>query len=348
MNPPTPRRHHYVPRLLLRQFAVERKPGKFQTTVFDKERERVFTTAIENVAVETDFYTAEIGGGRTFSMEAGLGFAEAMAANVLAELARGKKIGDFSDDEKTWLILFAALQSIRDKAFRSQFLQLSAHLRDHLIRVVGEENIPAEANELPDDDDLKMSFFSAVSESLEEFAQHLNDKIMVIYEAPDDYPFLLGDSPITMHNDREFGPYGNIGLAVPGIQIHLPISPKFTLAFLCRSHLAEMEEAIARAQDAIGKSAGIAILGTGEQAADVFRMRQEGIIALRKLEQHRDAFTSGESIKLEQTNVDHLNSLQVAHAERQIFSQSENFALVRRMISDNPAFKTGGKRVKIN
>jgi len=37
--------------------------------------------------------------------------------------------------------------------------------------------------------------------------------------------FYLGDNPVlALNNTRDFGPYGNIGLAVPGIEIYLPLT----------------------------------------------------------------------------------------------------------------------------
>jgi hypothetical protein len=40
-----PRRHHYVPRFLMKNFARERRPGQYQIQTFDKSNDRVFTTA---------------------------------------------------------------------------------------------------------------------------------------------------------------------------------------------------------------------------------------------------------------------------------------------------------------
>src|SRR3982074_3970608 len=40
----------------------------------------------------------------------------------------------------------------------------------------------------------------------------------------------ISDNPMVMHNSKEYGPYGNIGLAVPYIEIYYPLSPKIVLA----------------------------------------------------------------------------------------------------------------------
>ena len=33
-------------------------------------------------------------------------------------------------------------------------------------------------------------------------------------------PFLIGDSPLALQNSYDMGPYGNLGLTVPGIEIY--------------------------------------------------------------------------------------------------------------------------------
>jgi hypothetical protein len=54
----TARRHHFVPQCYLKGFTVERKKRR-QITVFDAKNRKVFTTAIDNVALERDFNRVE-------------------------------------------------------------------------------------------------------------------------------------------------------------------------------------------------------------------------------------------------------------------------------------------------
>jgi len=57
----TARRHHFVPQCYLKGFTVERKK-KRRITVFDAKESKVFTAAIDNVALERDFNRIEIDG----------------------------------------------------------------------------------------------------------------------------------------------------------------------------------------------------------------------------------------------------------------------------------------------
>jgi hypothetical protein len=58
----------------------------------------------------------------------------------------------------------------------------------------------------------------------------------------------ISDNPVVMHNPRTFGPYGNIGIAVPGIEIYFPLSPEVVLAYFCPSSMKHVEEEQAQAE----------------------------------------------------------------------------------------------------
>lgn len=46
-----------------------------------------------------------------------------------------------------------------------------------------------------------------------------------------------------MHNNKQYGPYGNIGLAVPHIEIYYPLSRDVVLAYMCPLTMQETEAA---------------------------------------------------------------------------------------------------------
>jgi hypothetical protein len=96
------------------------------------------------------------------------------------------------------------------------------------------------------------------------------------------------------------------GLKCDGIEIYLPLSPRVTLACLdpILVDLMVLEEALA------GRS------------------------------QEAEGWKQGKAAMLD-ANVVHLNSLQVIEAERFVFSQIDDFDLVREMIKDHPHLKTG-------
>ncbi len=91
-RPPEARRHHSVPRLLLKGFAIERKRGKFQTQVFDKHTDQTYAAPIEDVMVQRDFNALEIK-GRRVSLEAYLGLSEGRAAPIIGRIIREGSLG---------------------------------------------------------------------------------------------------------------------------------------------------------------------------------------------------------------------------------------------------------------
>ena len=65
--------------------------------------------------------------------------------------------------------------------------------------------------------------------------KHLLSKAWYLLETRPEHPFYVSDNPVVLENRNDFGVYGNIGLAVPGIQIYLPLSSTLMLAMYCPS-----------------------------------------------------------------------------------------------------------------
>jgi hypothetical protein len=68
-----------------------------------------------------------------------------------------------------------------------------------------------------------------------EFLPYLLEKTWSLQVVQASANLFSSDSPVTLHNERTFGPRGNIGLAVPGIEINLPISSELNLWMTCPS-----------------------------------------------------------------------------------------------------------------
>jgi hypothetical protein len=122
----------------MKNFAVERKRGQFQIHTFDKETERSFRTAVEKVAVESDFNALDQDGVR-ISLEAGMGMVESEAAILIAAIVRGGRLPDFSPSQRMTIDLFCALQFIRGTATRAQFSHLISSV-NRRMRAIAERN----------------------------------------------------------------------------------------------------------------------------------------------------------------------------------------------------------------
>jgi hypothetical protein len=336
-NPREPRRHHYVPRLLMKRFAVERRPGQFQIQAFDKSNDRVFATAIENIAVESDFNALERDGVRV-SLEAGMGKIESAAAEPIARIVQGGTLVGMTMEDRAAIDLFCALQFARGTGMRAQFSALAEGVEARARAIVGAD---ARLDLVGDAEGMKAAALQLIVGSLLEFTGRFNDKDLLLLQAIEGEDFLLGDNPVAMQNARQFGPYGNIGLGVPGIEIYMPISSRFSLAYWCPTLLHQMREGAALADQRLLQARAMSVVGQGVTRAAALAALPE-IEALRaRLRRIPDGHLAGAAVAADAGNVTRLNSLQVRWGERFVMSRDGGFDIARRMIADDSAFRQG-------
>jgi len=106
------RRHHVVPRFLLRRFANERD----EIFVADHLKHQGFITSIANAAVETDFYTIDVKGRDKDAIEKRLSHVETAAAASLPRILGA----DYDINDRDNVFAFVALQATRGPVFRSR------------------------------------------------------------------------------------------------------------------------------------------------------------------------------------------------------------------------------------
>ena len=46
----------------------------------------------------------------------------------------------------------------------------------------------------------------------------MDDKVWILMQTKKSHPFWISDTPVTMHNQNDMTPYGNIGLGVPAFR----------------------------------------------------------------------------------------------------------------------------------
>lgn len=301
---------HYVPRFLLRHFGTGKKD---RLHVFDKETEQPFTTNVKNVAAESRFYDFEVD-GQELTIEPGLERIESLAKPVIKSILDANSLAQMTAMHKATLSIFLAVQFTRTKWFREQFRELPKQLAEHVRRVHGEDadlSGIADYVRVPDDNELAFQVAGFTHRSMQDFAHQFANKAWMLLVTDGKHPFMIGDHPIGMQNDNDMGPYGNIGLAVRGIQMYFPLSPKQALAMWCPSIHEMFREKVAR--------------DGGRNGAD------------KVLE----SLDTGHPLSYSPENVMHFNSLQVAHAERFVFSSIDDFSLVKRMIAEFPSTKRG-------
>jgi len=139
--------------------------------------------------------------------------------------------------------VFLAWQRVRGTNFREDHVHLDAALRKFITASGADPHEVKGFAPLASEDDLKAFHLGFLERNSSAMAVHMVDKRWLLFETDAQHPFWLSDNPVVLHNDEDLGPRGNIGLAVPGIQVYLPVSPTLLLGLLCFSQEAKIRAA---------------------------------------------------------------------------------------------------------
>lgn len=316
--------HHYVPRFLLRNFT---RGARSRIWVYDKATDRTFHTNVKNVAAEKGFYDLELNDS-VITFEPSLASLETRTSGLFEVFAREKRLSNIDATSRALLAEFIAVQFVRTKEHRLRFEHLGTLLAKALReRGAGEEDIRKLVQEPQGPEAAKLAGLRALLES-RRLVPPLLSKAGVLFETKPEMPLYISDNPVTMHNEMDHGPYGNLGLMVKGIEVYLPISTTLCLGLLCPSIAEEFQKAHRnlRLLDRFAPGAADALLSQPRDA----RAFCEGLI-------------NGTPIPIVEDNVAMLNSLQVMYSSRFVYCGSDSFALVKRMIRDNAKYREGLK-----
>lgn len=334
------RSQHHVPQLLQKAFALAGKGKKHQVCVFDKHAARSFRAATENVFAERDFNTFEVDGA-VLCLEDYMGAIENLAAPVIRKLVDARKLGVLTSADREVLYTFVALQKVRGVALREQMADMTTVLKQRIRRSGGDPEAIPQFRGSDQPGAVKLSALSFVRDHVQEFTRYIAEKNLLLFEACQGEEFLLGDNPVTWHNHRDMGPYGNLGLMVPGIELYLPLAPTLMLSLLCPSIVPKWREEHKDLTTAAKQAAVVSVIGIGQAAEDARIRRPELEAKAANRERMIDLFDRGLPLDTTRENMEWFNSLQVSQAERYLVSASGNFDLARRMIADSPRYRKG-------
>lgn len=147
-----------------------------------------------------------------------------------------KNCRPFSEDEKIYLSLLIAVQSIRTRAYRDTMKQMVEKTYETLAykqQMKDEGALPKEAFKVKANDDfIKLQHSEMMLD--EEIAIHLAETLMghiwVMYVNKTDHPFYTSDNPVLTipHKRDKYMSYG--GYASDGVEVVFPISPNLLIA----------------------------------------------------------------------------------------------------------------------
>lgn len=332
-------KQHYVPQMLLRNFAAnpDAARAKKQVYVLDKTNSRVFQANIRNVAAAYEFYEVETAVEK-LNAEHLLSELEEKASVILSKLTETCSVANMSREDKEWLAVFIAVQFMRTETVRGRFDAINAEIEVH-IRKMGYDPANVEGYRRLGPDEVKEKTIRLLAAALKEYPPFLLSKQWFLLGTPEGRPFHIGDHPVTMTNNRDSGAYGNLGLAVPGVQIYMPLSPSLTLALWCPTILKEIEANWREPRKLLTQLKALQQAGHSFDSAALANIA--GVEAGMALSDHiTSAAATGGMHVGDADNTDMLNSLQVKFASRFVMSNQSQFEIAERMFADNAAYRT--------
>lgn len=317
-NESFPKRQHYVPQFLLRNFTDAKNE---QLYVFDKQEEKEFKTNIINIAAEKGFYNFDFMDVK-LSIELSLSQLETKATDLIKVVIKEGSLRQLTDKDKKMLSLFFAIQKNRVTAQRTMISGLNKILENHIIKM-GLNPLEVKGFEKMDEKDVKELSIKMVIDA-EQQAPYFYNKAWILFQTVDNYPFIISDNPIVMQNQNNFKPYGNLGLGVRGIEIYMPISKTFLLAFSCRTN----ESMIRELNQKYNSYKNL-----------IPNLDKELGVEPDYYERVLKSIDEGEPFLFKPENVENVNSLQVIFSNRYVYSSDGNFDMVKDMIKKEPALK---------
>jgi hypothetical protein len=218
-----PRFNHYVPEFILNNFS---KSGK--VCIFDKHTLKEFKLPPRRAMGEKDFTNVSTKDA-ILSFEDKFSYIESRAALVIKKLVERKTLSVLEPMEMAALHDFALVQHLRSKRRRLDHELVTQEIKkrwpDAPVNPAPEEISGAELT--------KLFTLDFTFSNLEELSNHLAIKhcYLMIRDCRDE--IYISDNPLVLHNQKSYGPYGNIGVGVPHIEIYYPLSPDLVLAYAC-------------------------------------------------------------------------------------------------------------------
>lgn len=318
-----PKNHHYVPQFLLRNFSYDTK----KVHVFDKHDQRQFRANVRNVASENYFYDLNIDGS-VISLENFITEIEDATAPLLKSIVEQNSLKFLSETDRAMISIFVWIQLNRTRESREQIDSFSRHFEDVLALHYGinaKELRPEQVAKIgyskdkAETDKLILSQFLAGNE----LDKHIFDKYWILSQNKTNLPLWISDHPVTIQSLD--GSDRSLGITSEGVQINIPLTPNLNLSFICNSVIARMRLIWQR----------YLLERTLSQNLSPQFEEEERIKSFLS-----DMFEK-QVIDLSESNVIHLNHLQVKSSYRYIYGSKDDFNLAKEMISKFDVFKFG-------
>ncbi len=317
------KKQHTVPRFLLSNFGFKKGGQTKKLYTYDKLSGHSYIQSVYDASTRKAFYNIESHPDK-HSLEPILSEFESGASSAIRKVIAEESLSSLTDEEKIQIAVFVAIQKARTYHSLQSIKALVNGLGEKLMgKGIEPDDLPNLIGS-QDDSDIKNIFLKTVLNHVEH-ADHILNKSWILYQTSEKDPYYISDNPVTLHNDIDKGFWGNLGLVVQGIQIHLPISSRLTIAFLCPSH----EQGALQAR---------------EQLQFIVENDPSQLVKIKNpkfIVDYANAFKKGEAFMTTSDNTKFLNSLQVGFSEQYIYCEKDRFVLATQMIKADDSYKVG-------
>lgn len=329
---------HYVPRVLLQNFAFPGSGKEPKVFAFDKSTGRSFPTGINKIAAERGYNDATLK-DVPFTLEPALAWLEGEARAPLAKIIAERTLSALTKQEKENLSFFVAAQFLRSKNMR----EVNRHVNESLVAWIrkrgGDPERVRGLRPVIGDEEMKAEHVRMIETLAPKFGRVLlHTKQWILFSTHEQDPFWISDNPVVRHNADNTSAFGTIGLASPGVEIYLPICPTLLLGMWCHSNVKMFQ--LART----GVSRMIESIRSRPEfrpGVDDVILKNSKTLAQAHVASILAAVEGGTPAGCEPENVVFYNWLQTFWAERYVLSNQAGFALARKIISEDAAVRSG-------
>lgn len=304
-----PKKHHYVPQFLLRNFCAGDNKKIY---VFDKKKINVFSSSTKNIAHENNFYNDD-GMGYQESTELKLGGIENQCAPIIERIINEESLININKLEQAMICLFVTVQLTRTKSTRDFLSGMNKQIAEWMQMSGFDPNLDVDGFIDQSPQEIKESSINILRTIPGDLAKYLFDKEWALLKSPKNESFYLSDHPITMHNYYPRLGRGNHGLSLKGIEVHFPITPSLCITFMCSRMIGEF-------RDKVKEQKRRAAQGTSFP------------VDLSLVETILNHIDSNRIRILQPENIEFHNSLQVNQSTRFLYSNNEEFKLAKDML----------------
>jgi len=318
----TPKKQHYVPQFILRNFSCGKKNKIF---VFDKKSNRSFPSNSKDIGHENNFYddqVTEYGNETEFKLSE----LETIVAPIVDKIVSQGSIKELEEWEHKWLCLFSTVQMLRTNDTRDFLEESNKIINERVKEWEGSSSEGVDNFINMSKEEIKSSSINLLNSLPGSLVKNFLDKELSLLEAPENQSFYISDHPVVKHNYLPREGRGNLGIGLKGIQIYFPISSKYCLSFLCSELVQEIRQKVKNHQAA--RTLGVALP-----------------IDISEAEKMVNQLDNKTTNKVLDVNMDFNNSLQVIQSTRFIYSSCSKFLLAKDMLRTNPEISNQPKVV---